>query len=67
MEVGKKYRHFKGNVYEVTGFAKHSETGEKLVIYRSENDPDDVWARPYDMFNEIIWRDDRRIRRFEQI
>ncbi len=67
VEVGKKYRHFKGNVYEVTGFAKHSETGEKLVIYRSENDPDDVWARPYDMFNEIIWRDGRRIRRFEQI
>ena len=65
--VGGKYRHFKGNVYEVTGFAKHSETGEKLVIYRSVNNPDDVWARPYDMFNEIFWRGGEKIKRFELI
>ena len=65
--IGEKYRHFKGNVYEVTGFAKHSETGEKLVIYRSVNNPDDVWARPYDMFNEIFWRGGEKIKRFELI
>ena len=65
--VGGKYRHFKGNVYEVTGFAKHSETGEKLVIYRLVNNPDDVWARPYDMFNEIFWRGGEKIKRFELI
>ena len=62
-----KYRHFKGNEYEVTGFAKHSETGETLVIYRSLQDPGDVWARPYDMFAEYIWRDGKRIKRFEKI
>ena len=67
MFVGGKYRHFKGNVYEVTGFAKHSETGEKLVIYRSVNNPDDIWARPYDMFNEIFWRGGEKIKRFELI
>ena len=65
--VGEKYRHFKGNVYEVIGFANHSETGERLVIYRSVNNPDDVWARPYDMFNEIFWRGGERIKRFELI
>ncbi len=65
--VGGKYRHFKGNVYEVTGFAKHSETGERLVIYRSVNNPDDIWARPYDMFNEIFWRGGEKIKRFELI
>ena len=62
-----KYRHFKGNEYEVIGFAKHSETEEKLVLYKSLKNPDEVWARPYDMFKEIIFRDGKQIRRFEKI
>ena len=62
-----KYRHFKGNEYEVIGFAKHSETEEKLVLYKSLSNPDEVWARPYDMFKEIIVRDGKQIRRFEKI
>lgn len=65
--AGEKYRHYKGNIYEVTGFAKHSETGEKLVIYRSVNNPNDVWARPYDMFTETFWRAGQKIKRFELI
>ncbi len=62
-----RYRHFKGNEYEVIGFAKHSETEEKLVLYKSLKNPDEVWARPYDMFKEIIFRDGKQIRRFEKI
>ncbi len=62
-----KYRHFKGNMYEVIGFAKHSETGEKLVIYRSVEMPDEVWARPYDMFSEIVDKDGQKVKRFEKI
>ena len=62
-----RYRHFKGNEYEVIGFARHSETEERLVLYRSLKKPDDVWARPYDMFAEVITRDGKRIRRFERI
>ena len=62
-----KYRHFKGNEYEVIGFAKHSETEEKLVLYKSLKNPDEVWARPYDMFKEIIWRDGKQLRRFTKI
>ena len=65
--IGEKYRHYKGNVYEVTGFAKHSETGEKLVIYRSVDHPEDVWARPYDMFVESLWHAGQKINRFELI
>ena len=65
--IGEKYRHYKGNVYEVTGFAKHSETGEKLVIYRSVEHPEDVWARPYDMFVESLWHAGQKINRFELI
>ena len=62
-----KYRHFKGNEYEVIGFATHSETEEKLVLYKSLQNPDRIWARPYDMFKEIIWRDGKQIRRFTRM
>ena len=30
-----RYRHFKGNEYEVVGLAKHSETLEDMVVYRA--------------------------------
>lgn len=62
-----KYRHFKGNIYDVIGFAKHSETGEKLVIYRSVENPDEVWARPYKMFAETIGSDGQTVKRFTKI
>ncbi len=62
-----KYRHFKGNEYEVVGFATHSETGEKLVIYKSLLDPDEVWARPIEMFGEMVFRDGKQVPRFEKL
>ena len=62
-----KYRHCKGNVYDVIGFAKHSENGEKLVIYRSVENPDEVWARPYKMFAETIGSDGQTVKRFTKI
>jgi hypothetical protein len=65
--VGAKYRHFKGNEYKVIGFARHSETEEKLVLYRSLKNPEEIWARPYDMFAETIVRDGRTIKRFEKM
>lgn len=48
--IGRMYRHFKGTLYTVTGIATHTETGEKLVIYRRSDGTGDVWARPYTMF-----------------
>ena len=62
-----KYRHFKGNEYEVTGFAKHSETSEKLVIYKSLSNSDDVWARPYDMFIDVVEHNGESVNRFTLI
>jgi hypothetical protein len=47
------YRHYKGGCYVVVGEAQHTETLEKLVIYRdcdSDHSPSKTWARPYDMF-----------------
>ena len=47
--VGAKYRHFKGNEYELLAVARHTETMEELVIYKSLKDGE-VWARPKSMF-----------------
>ncbi len=47
--VGKKYRHFKGNIYIVLCICKDSETLEDLVIYKDINS-DKIWARKYSMF-----------------
>lgn len=47
---GSIVRHFKGSFYRIVDFAKHTETGETLVIYQSIKEPDKVWARPADMF-----------------
>ncbi len=62
-----RYRHYKGNEYEVLGFAKHTETGEKLVIYMSVDNSGDVWARPYDMFAESVTVDGKSVKRFTKL
>lgn len=62
-----RYRHFKGNEYEVVDFAKDSETTEQMVIYRALYGEHELWVRPYKMFQEIIERDGKRMRRFERI
>ena len=52
--IGRVYKHYKGNYYIVENIAIHSETGEKMVIYKALYGDGKVYARPYDMFIERI-------------
>lgn len=62
-----RYRHFKGNEYEVIGVAKHSETMEELVVYRALYGERGLWVRPAAMWNEMVERDGQTFRRFTLI
>ncbi|WP_373779329.1 DUF1653 domain-containing protein [Neisseria dentiae] len=48
------YRHYKGNLYEVLGTARHSETEEILVVYRALYGDYGLWVRPAAMFAESV-------------
>ena len=62
-----KYRHFKGNEYEVIGTAKHSETLEEYVVYKALYGEGGLWIRPASMWNETVERDGKTYKRFECI
>lgn len=53
IEIGKIYKHYKGNLYKIIAFAKHSETEEDMIVYKSLK-TDDVWVRPANMWNNVI-------------
>ena len=59
-----RYRHFKGNEYEVLYLAKHSETLEDMVVYRALYGAHGVWVRPAHMWTELVERDGQTYRRF---
>lgn len=59
-----RYRHFKGNEYEVIGTAKNSETLEEMVIYRALYGERELWVRPAEMWNETVERDGKIFQRF---
>lgn len=62
-----KYRHFKGNEYEVLFVAKNSETLEEMVVYRALYGEHEVWVRPAFMWNETIEREGKSFKRFTRI
>ncbi|MDQ7022642.1 MAG: DUF1653 domain-containing protein [Candidatus Gracilibacteria bacterium] len=71
-----KYKHYKGQNYEVFGVALHSETREKLVLYKclyktpkltEEFGEEPFFVRPYNMFNEEIEFEGKKVKRFKFI
>lgn len=60
-----KYRHFKGNEYEVIAVAKHSETLEEMVVYKALYGDGGYWVRPASMWNETVTKEGKTFKRFE--
>lgn len=59
-----RWRHFKGGEYRVVGLARHSETGEELVVYQALYGDGELWVRPAAMWLETVERDGKRFPRF---
>jgi hypothetical protein len=62
-----RYRHYKGQDYEVLGTAKHSETEEEFVVYRALYGDRGLWIRPATMFLETVIVDGRHCPRFQLV
>ena len=62
-----KYRHFKGNEYEVIGIARHSETLEEMVVYKALYGDGGIWVRPVSMWSETVIKDGVEYERFTYI
>jgi len=62
-----RYRHYKGNEYEVLFLAQHSETEEPMVVYRALYGDRKVWVRPASMWNETVIVDGECKKRFEYL
>lgn len=62
-----RYRHYKGNDYEVIAVVRHSETLEPLVLYRPLYGDLGLWVRPYAMFVENVQVEGRAVRRFAPV
>ena len=60
-----RYRHYKGNDYEVMGVARHSETEEEVVVYRALYGDRGLWVRPLAMFLETVLIEGRPCPRFQ--
>ncbi|MCI2046743.1 MAG: DUF1653 domain-containing protein [Faecalibacterium sp.] len=62
-----RYRHFKGNEYQVLSIATHSETREQMVVYRALYGEKGIWVRPAAMWFAHIDRGEYHGPRFVSI
>ena len=62
-----RYRHYKGNDYEVLGVARHSETEEDYVVYRQLYGAGGLWIRPMTMFSESVSVGGELVPRFRRL
>ena len=62
-----RYRHYKGNEYEVLGVARHTESMESFVVYRALYGEYGLWIRPESMFVETVMKDGVKVERFKYV
>lgn len=62
-----KYKHYKGNDYQVIGIATHSETLEQQVVYQKLYDDHSLWVRPLAMFIETVEINGETVPRFRWV
>lgn len=63
---GQRYRHYKGNVYEVLDIGIHTETEERMVVYRPVTGGE-TWIRPLAMFLEEVEWEGKIVPRFQMV
>jgi hypothetical protein len=61
------YRHYEGEEYEVVEVGTHTESNERLVVYKLSHGSDEVWIKPVDLFLETVQVEDETKPRFEKI
>lgn len=59
-----KYRHFKGNYYQLLYTAKHSETLQDMVVYKALYSEGGIWVRPAEMWSDTVIHEGKEVRRF---
>ena len=62
-----RYRHYKGNLYDLVGAVRHSETLEPLALYRPLYGEGALWVRPWAMFFETVLVDGMSQPRFAPV
>ena len=62
-----RYRHYKGNLYDVVGTVRHSETLEPMTLYRALYGEQCLWVRPAAMFGEDVVIEGVRTARFTKV
>ena len=61
------YQHYKGSKYEVIGEGTHTETEERVVVYKSLEKPHTIWIRPFEMFFEAVEVNGQTVPRFAKL
>lgn len=66
-EVTRYFRHFKGGKYKVLAIGQDSESLEPVVVYQALYGDHKVWVRPKEMFDGVVEREGKTMKRFTEI